>query len=235
VSVLDRFGWDQNTDNIVVVRPRRRELVFVPRDIWSARYRRRINAAFEHAGHEGLRQALRDLGLRVHNSVCVHREAAGAIAERVDVEVPVERELRFRYQLTPLADIEDGWRWIEFSPPAERLSGERVHQWMQARFAPEWRDSGDLRRIERQQALVRALLASGFDFAEGLDPELVSVDGDPGPDLRQVRADWRMRTLGPVVPATIEERKVLLVRRLPGRLGQWELERRAARLGGSLD
>ena len=143
--------------------------------------------------------------------------------------------MSFRYQHTPRAPIEDGWRWIEFTPPAERLHGERVHQWLQARFAPEWRDSGDLRRIGRQQALVRALLESGFDFTAGLDPELVSVDGDPGADLRQVRQDWRMRTLGPVVPATIEERKVLLVRRLPGRLGRWELERRAGRLGGALD
>ena len=234
VGVMDRPGWDQNTDNIVVVRPRRRELVWVPRDLWCERYGRRINAAFEYAGHEGLRIALRDLGLRVRSSVCLHREAAGAIAERIDVEVPVERALRFRYQHTPLAPIEEGWRWIEFTPPAERLRGERVHQWLQARFSPEPRDSGDLRRIERQQALVQALLASGFDFTAGLDPALVSLDGDPRADLGSVGAGWRMRTLGPVVPVTIEERKVALVRRLPGRLGRWELERRLARLGGTL-
>ncbi len=147
----------------------------------------------------------------------------------------MRRPLHFRYQLTPLAPIEDGWRWIEFQPPSERLRGERVHQWLQARFSPEPRDAGDLRRIERQQELLRVLLGSGFDFTAGLDPELVSVDGEPAEDLRKVRADWRMRTLGPVVPATIEGRKVALVRRLPGRLGQRELRRRVARLGGTLD
>ena len=30
VAVMDRPGWYQNTDTIVVVRPRRRELVWVP-------------------------------------------------------------------------------------------------------------------------------------------------------------------------------------------------------------
>ena len=235
VSVMDRPGWDENTDNIVVVRPRRRELVWVPRDVWSGRFGRRVNAAFEHGGHDGLRTALRDLGLRVRHSVCVRREGAGAIAERVDVEVAVPRPLHFRYPLTPLAPIEDGWRWIEFQPPSERLRGERVHQWLQARSSPEPRNAGDLRRIERQQELLRALLASAFDFTAGLDPELVSVDGEPEEDLRKVRAGWRMRTLGPVVPATIEGRQVVLVRRLPGRLGHRELQRRAARLGGTLD
>jgi hypothetical protein len=235
VSVMDRPGWDENTDNIVVVRPRRRELVFVPRDLWSTRYGRRVNAAFEHAGHEGLRTALREYGLRASHSICIQREAAGRLAERVDVEVPVEKPLRFRYQLAPLEPIEDGWRWIEFNPPAERLRGERVHQWLQARFAPDPFIAGDLRRIERQQTLIRVLLASGFDFGRGLDPDLVSIQGDPLADLRKVRPGWRMRTVGPVVPATIEGRKVILLRRLPGRLGQWELRRRVARLGGVLD
>ena len=235
VSIMDRPGWGENTDNIVVVRPRRRELVWVPRDLWCGDIGRRVNAAFEHGGHDGLRSALRDFGLKARHSVCLQREAAGAVAERVDVEVPVHKQLRFRYQFTPLAPIEDGWRWIEFNPPTERLSGERVHQWLQARFAPDPHIAGDLRRIERQQTLVRALLASGFDFGAGLDPDLVSVDGDPAEDLRQVRADWRMRTVGPVVPATIEGRKVILRRRLPGRLGDHELRRRAARLGGTLD
>ncbi len=235
VAVMDRPGWDQNTDNVVVVRPRRRELVWVPRDLWSERYGRRINGVFENAGHDGLRTALRDLGLRVRHSVCLQREAAEAVVARVDVEVPVERLLRLRYPLHPLTLLEDGWRWVEFAPPAERLHGERVHQWMGARSAADPREAGDLRRIDRQQALIRALLASGFDFTAGLDPALVSIDGEPQKELRRVQADWATRTLGPVAPATIEGRKVALVRRLPGRLGQWELERRAARLGGTLD
>ena len=49
-----RLG-DEDTDNIVVVRPRRRELVFVPRDLWSTAHGDRINAGLRRtAGHEGL-------------------------------------------------------------------------------------------------------------------------------------------------------------------------------------
>jgi anionic cell wall polymer biosynthesis LytR-Cps2A-Psr (LCP) family protein len=237
VGVMDRPGWRTRTDNIVVVRPRRRELVFVPRDLWSTLHGDRINTVFAHAGHEAFRTALREYGLRVSSSLCVRREAAGVLADRVDVEIPVTKALRFRYQHSPLEPIEDGWRWIEFNPPAERLRGERVHQWLQARFAPDPFIAGDIRRIERQQAFVAALLSQGFPFGDVLDlgEDMVSMDGDPLADLRRVRSDWRMRTVGPVVPATIDGRKVILQRRWPGFPGRREVARRASRLGGELD
>ena len=158
------------------------------------------------------------------------------LAERVDVEVPVAKQLRFRYQHSPLEPIEDGWRWIEFNPPAERLQ-RRARAPVAA--GPLRAGSAHRRRPSPDRAPAdaarRAAGLRASTSAAGLEPpSMVSIDGEPLADLRQVRGDWRMRTVGPVVPATIEGRKVILQRPLAGL--RWgaarSLRRRAARLGG---
>jgi hypothetical protein len=91
----------------------------------------------------------------------------------------------------------------------ERLSGERLHQWVGARYAVDG-VSSDLHRLARQGVLLRALLQQGADFSLVLaDPALVTIEGDPLSVLSQVRAVWQMRVFDRVRDETIGKRMVL--------------------------
>jgi LytR_cpsA_psr family len=211
VSVMDREGWDANTDIIVLADERRRTLLWIPRDVWCPRLGDRVNAAFGRGGHEALADALAELGLRPDHGVCLARSATARALRDVRVEVPVGRPLAFRYPLAPEEPIEDGERVVRFDPPAETLTGERVHQWIGARFEVG-RPSSDLDRIARQQALVAALLRRRLGVGRaiaGVDGVSVSGPGALG-ELGAVDASWRLRTLGRLRPATIAGRAVLV-------------------------
>src|SRR5207245_438534 len=131
----------------------------------------------------------------VQHSLCLARVAVERALADVDVVVPVERALSYWYPLHPQARIEDGKKVVRFDPPAERLRGERVHQWIGARYAVD-RPASDFERLARQQVLVRRLLEEGYPFDRALvDPEQVS-SSDPATldELRSVRATWAFET-----------------------------------------
>jgi hypothetical protein len=220
VSVMDRDGWDARTDNIVVADPERRLLLWVPRDLWCESLRNRINTAFARGGHDGLLSGLEDLGLDARHSLCVRREAIELALADVAVTVPVMEAVDFWYPLSPTEPIEEGRKLVRFDPPAETLSGERIHQWLGARLRPD-RASSDLERIERQQVFVRTLLDDGFDFGRVLArSQLVSASSEAAvQELEQVTSEWSFETLGPVAPETIDGMMVLVLRksRLPWR------------------
>lgn len=232
VAIMDRDGWEARTDVIVVALPRRRTLLWVPRDLLCARYRCRINEVFARHGHDGLRIALRDLGVRARRSVCLQRGLVEELLAEVSVEVPVDRPLEYWYPLHPHARLEDGRRVVRFDPPSERLEGLRVHEWLGARIAVG-RYAGDLERIVRQQVFVHSLLRSGFDPRALLDGrhELWSATPGAGRDLERVTAEWRTAAITDVVAATFEAQQVLFRRPLlPGRLGRRRVRRALARL-----
>jgi len=214
VSVMDRDGWSERTDNIVVADPAARRLLWVPRDLWAESLRNRINCAFARGGHDGLRAGLADLGVEAAHGLCVRREAVEAAVADVTVTVPVDEPLDFWYPLAPTEPIEDGRKLVRFAPPAEALSGERIHQWLGARLRPG-RASSDLERIERQQVFVRALLEQGFDFGRlRVRPELLSASSEQAfAEVARVTSDWSLETLGPVRPETIDGMMVLVRRR----------------------
>ena len=211
VTVMDREGWSANTDVVVLVDPARQRLLWVPRDVWCRRLGDRVNSAFKRGGHQALIAALAELGLRADHSVCLARSAVTDALRDVRVSVPVARPLTLRYPLTPEEPIEQGEQLVHFVPPAETLDGERIHQWIGARFELG-RPSSDLDRIGRQQVLVRALLAQGFDFSRALsNPGSVSSSGQGAlEELREVRPGWRFRTLPRLRPVTSDGKAVLV-------------------------
>ena len=235
VSVMDRDGWEARTDNIVVADPARRCLLWVPRDLWAESLRNRINCAFARGGHQGLLSGLEGLGLDVQHSVCVRREALELALADLTVTVEVDEPLDFWYPLSPTAPIEEGQKLVRFDPPAEPLSGERIHQWLGARLRPG-RASSDLERIERQQVFVRTLLDDGFDFSRLLaSPELVSASSEEGlEELAQVSPGWSLETLGPVVPKTIDGMLVLVLRKSRARR-RWAAFRTQPKRSGRMD
>ena len=236
LTILDRPGFGSNTDVIVVVLPRLRALLWVPRDLWAVRYGCRINRVFARHGHDGLLAALRDLGVAAGHSVCVERELVETLLEPVSVEVPVPRPLEYWYPLAPQRPIEEGRRLVRFAPPSERLEGVRIHEWLGARTGVgRW--AGDPERIRRQQAFVRALLASRFDpeLVVACAPRLWSASGPrAGAELRSVNADWRMLSLTRYRDVDLAGERVSLRFRLPGLAGRLEARVRARRLGATV-
>jgi anionic cell wall polymer biosynthesis LytR-Cps2A-Psr (LCP) family protein len=205
VGVMDRAGFEANTDNLVLVEPSRERLLWIPRDLWCDVTGDRINAAFRKGGHTLLLAAVREHGLDVDESFVVSRAATEAILVHMAVLVPIPVRMTFSYPLTPTAPIEDGSKEIVFAPPAEVLRGERIHQWVGAR------GGSDLHRIERQKVFVRRLLQTGYDFGQALaDPDW-SRQSAPAAidDLARVRATWTFATLGATEPAVIDGKQVL--------------------------
>ncbi len=212
VAILDRDDWSANTDVIVLVDPVMRHLTWVPRDLWVPSLNDRINAAFARGGGEQLMAALAELRLgEAEGVLCLRRSATEAALDGLDLTVPVSEPMEFWYPLTPTRPIEEGRKRIAFRPPAERLSGERLHQWLGAR-TPVTGAGSDLHRIERQQQFVAALLATPFDFAKVLaDPSRITTTGrDPLPVLRQIRPDWHCCLFDSVSDATIDGKAVLV-------------------------
>ena len=222
VAVMDRDGWGARTDNIVVADRKRRRLLWVPRDLWCPVLGDRINEAFARGGFAAFRAALGEHGIRVDGGVFLARAATERALASVAVTVPVPRRLVYWYPLTPVSPLEEGRTLVSFEPPEERLSGERIHQWIGARTTVEGLGS-DLERIERQKILVRALLESGFDFSGAVaDPELALFFGaEPGDEIATVTAGWRFDTLEGLAPARLAGKSVLVRRRRPTARGLW--------------
>jgi len=214
VAILDRDDWSENTDVIVLVDTFRRRLTWVPRDLWSPMIGDRINKAFANGGGALLLKALAELGFRAGSVLCLRRAASEAALAGVSVTVPVSEPLDFWYPLSPTGRIEDGRIEVSFRPPRELLSGVRLHQWIGARTMVNGPGT-DIHRLRRQQLLLHALIAQGFDFASALkNPDLVRITGpDPLPALSRVRGNWRMQVFDRVDDATIDGKMVLVPKR----------------------
>lgn len=215
VCVTDRDAFDTNTDNIAIVDPSLRRILSVPRDLWDHRNGRRVNRAWAEGGFPALQDSLAAVGLHVDAGLNIRRSAVEAALDGVRVTVPVERPLVFLYPLAPQLPIEDGAKVVRFDPPSVELSGERIHQWLGARYSPRGPES-DLGRIGRQQLLVRRLLEDGFDFRRLLaDPDRISVsDSSVWQTLQSVDTTWSSAIVDGLIDRRIDG-KAVLVRATP--------------------
>ena len=148
----------------------------------------------------------RSMASRRSTRWCVTREATEAALADVSVTVPVPARMVFEYPLEPTARIEDGSKTITFEPPAERLSGERIHQWLGARAG------SDLHRITRQQFFLRRLLERGF---------AVRCACSPIPAGCAARIRWRSKIWPGSMPAGRWRRSTGSSRRRGSREWSW--------------
>jgi anionic cell wall polymer biosynthesis LytR-Cps2A-Psr (LCP) family protein len=211
VTVMDRPGGDANTDNVVVVDPRAHLLLWIPRDLYCEQLKDRINAAFPIGRRAALLRALGEHGFDVSHSLCMQRPAVEAVFSSLTVTVPVDRPMSFWYPREPQQPIEDGRKLIRFDPPAETLFGERLHQWIGARYQPDG-PSNDLDRMKRQQVLLRQLLLDGFDFTRVLQrAEWISIsDHVTLSELAQAAPTWSFATFENLVPRIVSGKDVLV-------------------------
>jgi hypothetical protein len=211
VAIMDRPAPDSNTDVLVVADPDAARLLWVPRDLWCDGIGDRVNRAFGLGGHAGLVAALAEHGIEARHSVCLFPAAIVRAAEGVSVAIEVPERAEYWYPLEPLRPIEEGRKRIAFEPPVETLSGERIHQWVGARYRADGRHGSDLERIGRQQRLVTVLLTQGYDFGRALSSRDDVVISDPEAirELSQVNATWRFETVSDLIPVRIDEMEVL--------------------------
>lgn len=207
---MDGPTFGDNADVLVLADHREQRLLWIPRDLWCPGLGDRVNRGYVKGGSEGLIAALAEHSLAADHTVVVTREASAAFLAGIEVTVPVDREERFWYPLEFGRPIEDGRKQVSFTPPAERLSGERLHAWIGARYRVEGR-GGDLERIERQQRLFAVLMIEGADFRPLLESDGCRASSEAAiAELSQVQPGWRLETLGPLVPAEVEGRQVLV-------------------------
>jgi len=210
VALMDRDSFGARTDVIVVVRPDRSELLWVPRDLWCSSLGDRINVAWARAGHPALAEGLAEHDLVATHGVCLTPRAVASALEGETILMPLAESLEFWYPLAPDQPIEEGRKRVRFDPPLEALRGERIHQWMGARYRTSGAGS-DLQRIERQKQLLALMLGNGFDFGRFLELEGTFEITSPQAlgDLRQVRPGWPMRTLPGLRPGMVDGKDVL--------------------------
>jgi len=161
---MDEPAFDANTDVLVVVDPGAERLLWVPRDLWCPQLRHRVNRAYAMGGEETLRAALAAHRILAEHTLVAGRQAAERCLDHVRVTVPVPSPIELWYPQVRGSRIEEGRRPVRFDPPAAELSGERVHEWIGARYSPAGSGS-DLHRIRRQQTLLIALLEQQPEFA----------------------------------------------------------------------
>ena len=228
VGVLDRDFWSANTDNIVIADPATKSLTWIPRDLWCPSLNHRVNRAFARGGVEGLVSALGELGFPCDHGVVLRRGATERAAMSIAVEVPVEKKLDFWYPLHPTLPIHGPRKPVSFRPPSERLSGDRIHEWVGARkriVDPGMRGLGtDGQRMRRQQVFVLALLEQHFDFSSVIaDKDLVRISGEDAlRELALVDATWRLQSFDDVRNKKIGGMMVLLKANPQVSLGAWD-------------
>ncbi len=211
VGIMDDASFAADTDVLAVVDPERSVLLSVPRDLWCESLGDRVNTAYARGGHELLAAALGEHGIAADHTLCLLPTAVEAGFEDLEVEVPVKSFQAFWYPLRRGRAIEEGRRLVVFEPPSERLAGDRLHEWIGARVAYVGTAS-DLARIERQQALLLALLRDGADFSRFLSrPETFAASSPAATaELPAVTTKWQMTTLAGVRPARIDGKSVLV-------------------------
>lgn len=211
VAIMDRASFGASTDVIVVVDAEARAMTWIPRDLWCERLGERVNRAFELGGGPGLVDALAEHGFTVAHTLCLRRDAIEQGIDGLSIRVPVREPMAFWYPLSPTEPIEDGRKAISFDPPVEELAGERIHQWIGARYRVHAPGS-DLERIVRQQELVAVMLGEGVDFRRFLSvPDAVQVSHAAAlEELARVRPTWTFATLGPLEPRRIDGKEVLV-------------------------
>jgi hypothetical protein len=180
ICFMDRDYWTARTDVIVIVSLEENKLMWVPRDIYCELINDRINVAYALGGSELLIKCLNEYKVtskyNILGCVCLLPALVNEYVKYIkSIKVPVENDIKFDYPLRRNKPIEEGSKVIEFKAPFEILSGERIHQWIGARYCiplslylyP------DLHRIMRQQILTRVLIDKKFDFGFILDnPEI---------------------------------------------------------------
>ncbi len=215
VGIMDERSLRARTDVLVVVDPAAESLQWVPRDLWCPKLGDRVNRAFELGGFRGLAAALAEHDIECANGLILSRTATERLIAGLDVMMPIPRSIELRVPAVPGGEIMEASRTVIFEPPAARLRGDGIHDWLSGRYSPDPRESSDLARIRRQQLFLAVVLGEGTDLSAALErTEEFELSSDAALlELRGVHATWKMQTVGPLSPSRIDGMEVLVPER----------------------
>jgi len=210
ISILDLDG---NTDNIVLVDVTKKKLTWIPRDLYVFHIRQRLGHAFGRDGSRGLLRALRSLGFDVKYNICISHGDVRKVLDSLTITVPVELAADYYYPVVAFEPIEKGKKIISFFPPYEVLSGERIHQFLGARFRvnkEDYVDFSDFERIKRQMVFVKQLLIERFDFSVFVKQEMLASEKEALKLISLVNAQYECHLYRNCRPVTVNKASVLI-------------------------
>jgi anionic cell wall polymer biosynthesis LytR-Cps2A-Psr (LCP) family protein len=226
ICVMDRNEYTDNTDIIIVVNPNLKQLMWVPRDIYSNIIKERINAAYREGEEELLLECLNDIGFDIQHVICLLPNAIEQIFNYINtITVPVDTNRKLYYPLHRHKPIEEGKRIVEFNRPYEILSGDRFHEWIGARTGiktQKYEDTGyykhnlfgsDIDRIFRQQILIKQILLDNIDFNDiyintefgrGINIDTINI-------LKTIDNSWTFDYIKNYKGETVNNQRVLVI------------------------
>lgn len=165
IAVLDDH---LNADVLFVIDYNRTCITWIPRDMFSLLIFDRINSAFSKGGIKLLMKGVKKLGFNeINECICIPIKTSRKLFQEVTLYVDIFEQSSYFYPIKLGQALEEGRKVVTFSPPGELLKGERIHQFLGARFrvnSKEYTDLSDFERIRRQQIFLKALIKSRFNF-----------------------------------------------------------------------
>lgn len=219
IGIMDRDHWEARTDVIIIADPLKKTLTWVPRDLYASEISDRINAAFSIGGGKNLINSLNQIKKNIKFCVCVLPKVIQKYIDKIGsivVQVPINME--FYYPLKRDTPIENGKRIVKFNAPQESLSGDRIHEWIGARYGIGKRTKyyDDFGRIRRQKILMRQLLDQGFNFyIDDVNPDDIrGLCGGSIFTLRNIDKTWTLRhiSIKNFVDEIIDKKAVLVIK-----------------------
>jgi hypothetical protein len=211
IGILDA---NDETDNIVCVDNDKKTITWIPRDIYIFSFRDRIKQAFKIGGLSLFMRLVQKIGFPVTHGICIPRNMCMEALRTASIIVPIDRTLNYYYPLSPNLAIELGEKEVSFLPPKETLAGERIHQFIGARYRKnfaEYEDLPDFERIKRQQTFLKACLEQRFDFTRFLQPSLAVSHPQAIEELKKVDLSYSFVLYRKCFPCRIGSKDVLIL------------------------
>lgn len=197
--IMDRNNWNGRTDNIIIISKKNKKIKWIPRDLYSKSIKNRINTAYSFGGPDLLIRCLKEINIIVDNCICI---LPYLIDENIDnlvsITVPVSYNMKFYYPIYRHKPIEEGRKIIEFNSPNVTLKGDRIHEWIGARYEITKNTNNsefpDIHRIKRQQILLKELLKIKYKFiilnnyVRGLNDDVLNL-------LYEIDSTWEIEDI----------------------------------------
>lgn len=161
----------------------------LPRDLWSDKYKSRINALYYYALERGesnpaefLASAISDLTtIPIDQSVVVEMNELSALIDLVDgVEINVTEAFidemfpRPDVDVTKVTDPKLLYKTVEFKEGIQTMDGERSLEYVRSRKSNGIQGT-DLARSQRQQQVIMAIFSKVKNMEKLLDPEYAGM------------------------------------------------------------